>query len=88
MKRKILIAFLLIAASLASAASRTFQTPATPASAPAPVSIPFELVVRHIVLKVKVNNSAPLSFVFDTGDTVGLIDLERAQELGLNLQSR
>jgi hypothetical protein len=88
MKRKILIAFLLIAASLASAASRTLQAPATPATAPAPVSIPFELVVRHIVLKVKVNNSAPLSFVFDTGDTVGLIDLERARELGLNLQGQ
>jgi hypothetical protein len=86
MKRKILIALLLIAASLASAASRTFQTPAPPA--PAPVSIPFELVVRHIVLKVKVNNSAPLSFVFDTGDKVGLIDLERARGLGLNLQGQ
>ena len=86
MKRKILIALLLIAASLASAASRTIQNPATPA--PAPVSIPFELVVRHIVLKVKVNNSAPLSFVFDTGDTVGLIDLERARGLGLNLQGQ
>jgi PDZ domain len=84
MKRKILIALLLIAASLASAASRTLQTPA----APAPVSIPFELVVRHIVLKVKVNNSSPLSFVFDTGDKVGLIDLERARGLGLNLQGR
>jgi hypothetical protein len=84
MKRKFLIALLLIAASLASAASRTLQTPA----APAPVSIPFELVVRHIVLKVKVNNSSPLSFVFDTGDKVGLIDLERARGLGLNLKGQ
>ena len=88
MKRKILIAFLLIAASLAAAASQAFQTPATPVPAPEPVSIPFELVVRHIVLKVKVNNSAPLSFVFDTGDTAGLIDLERARGLGLNLQGQ
>jgi PDZ domain/Aspartyl protease len=86
MKRKTLIGFLLIAASLATAASRTIQTPAT--TAPAPVSIPFELVVRHIVLRVKVNNSPPLSFVFDTGDKVGLIDLERARELGLNLQGQ
>lgn len=85
MTRKILIAFVLIAASLASAASRTIQLPATPATAPAPVSIPFELVIRHIVLRVKVNNSAPLSFVLDTGDKVGLIDLGRARELGLNL---
>jgi hypothetical protein len=83
MKRNLLIALLLIAAALTSAASRTIQIPAT-----APVSIPFELVTRHIVLKVKVNNSAPLSFVFDTGDTVGLIDLERARGLGLNLQGQ
>ena len=53
-----------------------------------PVTIPFELVNRHIILKVRVNNSAPLSFVLDTGDKVAIINLERALALGLNLQGK
>jgi hypothetical protein len=52
------------------------------------VAIPFELVNRHIILKVSVNNSAPLSFVLDTGDKVAIINLERAVSLGLNLQGK
>ena len=53
-----------------------------------PVTIPFELVNRHILLKVKVNNSPALSFVLDTGDKFAIIDLERARALGLNLQGK
>src|SRR5215470_12476346 len=49
------------------------------------VTIPFELISRHIVLQVRVDNSRPLSFVFDTGDKVGIIDLNRAREMGLRL---
>jgi hypothetical protein len=45
-----------------------------------------ELVARHIIVKVKINNSRPLSFVLDTGDKVAIVDTERAKELGLNLQ--
>ena len=37
------------------------------APATKPVSIPFEMVTRHIVVKVTVDKSRPLSFVFDTG---------------------
>src|SRR6185503_4681162 len=48
--------------------------------------IPFELVTRHILIKVRINNSDPLSFIFDTGDKVAIVDLERARSLGLNLQ--
>ena len=60
-----------------------------PTPAPrAPVSIPFEMVTRHIVLKVTVDKSRPLSFVFDTGAGRGIIDIDRARELGLNLQGR
>jgi hypothetical protein len=56
------------------------------ASTPAPLfTIPFELANRHIVLKVQVNKSRPLSFVLDTGDKFAIIDLERARELGLKL---
>ena len=53
---------------------------------PAPVVIPFELVTRHILIKVRINNSDPLWFIFDTGDKVAIVDLERAKSLGLNLQ--
>ncbi len=52
------------------------------------VSIPFEMVTRHIVVKVTVDKSRPLSFVFDTGAGRGIIDIERAKELGLDLEGR
>ena len=52
----------------------------------AAIVIPFELVNRHIFLKIKVNNSDPLWFIFDTGDTFAIIDLERARSLGLKLE--
>src|SRR5687767_6281240 len=58
------------------------------APATKPVSIPFEMVTRHIVVKVTVDKSRPLSFVFDTGAGKGIIDLERAGELGLSLRGR
>src|SRR5256714_8007970 len=54
----------------------------------APVTIPFELVTRHIMLKVRINNSRPLSFVFDTGDKVGIVDTEVAKELGLKMEGQ
>src|SRR3982751_3338529 len=50
------------------------------------VEIPFELVSKHIFLKIKVGDSRPLNFVFDTGDQVAIINLPRAQELGLKLE--
>jgi hypothetical protein len=34
------------------------------------------------MLKVKINNSRPLSFVFDTGDKVAIVDAERTKENG------
>jgi hypothetical protein len=86
MNRKPLLAFALIILSLASAASRSVHVAPQPTAVP--VQIPFELVTRHIVVKVRINNSRPLSFVFDTGDKVAIIDLNRAQELGLDLQGR
>ena len=52
------------------------------------VTIPFKLVTRHIVVAVKINNSRPLSFVFDTGDKVGIVDIARAKELGLDLHGQ
>jgi aspartyl protease/PDZ domain-containing protein len=86
MNRRSLPALLVVLFSLATASSRTIQTPARPAASAAAVTIPFELVARHIVIKIKINNSRPLSFVLDTGDKVGIVDTERAKELGLNLE--
>ena len=61
--------------------------PAVPrVTQPGAVVIPFELVTRHILIKVRINNSDPLWFIFDTGDKVAIVDLERAKSLGLNLQ--
>ena len=51
-----------------------------------PLVIPFELVTRHIVIRVQINNSDPLSFIFDTGDKVAIVDIGRAKSLGLMLQ--
>ena len=64
--------------------------PQAPAAAPssALVTIPFELVTRHIVVKVRINNSRPLSFIFDTGDKVGIVDTDVANELGLKLEGQ
>lgn len=86
MKNRRLIALLVIV--LGSAASHHFAAayvPAQPTSLLAPVVIPFELVTRHIIIKVRINNSPPLSFILDTGDKVAIIDIERAKSLGLTL---
>lgn len=76
---------LLLATTMAAAASIAPQA-AKPAAQP--VTIPFELVTKHIVLKVRVSNSRPLSFVLDTGDKYAVIDLDRAKELGLDLHGQ
>jgi len=85
MIRKTFLPFLLIVLAIGAAPSRAIQTTSRPA-ATAPITIPFELVVRHIMVKVRINNSRPLSFVLDTGDQVGIVDIEVAKELGLKLQ--
>lgn len=85
MKRRALLCMFVLGLLLPSAASRTIQSPSPNVVAPL-VTIPFELVNRHIVLKVQVNNSRPLSFLLDTGDQLAIINLDRARELGLKLQ--
>jgi predicted aspartyl protease len=49
------------------------------------LKIPFELYNNHIYLKVGVNGSQPLSFLFDTG-APHLLDLRQAKSLGLKLK--
>ena len=87
MYRKTLLAFLLVVVSLGATPSRAVRTNSQPAAA-RPVSIPFELVTRHIVVKVRINDSRPLSFVFDTGDKMGIVDIGVAKELGLKMHGQ
>jgi PDZ domain/Aspartyl protease len=51
----------------------------------ASVTIPFELVARHIVVKVTIQNSRPLSFVLDTGANTAIVRTPTAEALGLTL---
>lgn len=46
-------------------------------------SIPFELFGDHIVIKVSVDDSEPLDFIFDTGSGYTVLDADVAEELGL-----
>ena len=86
MNRKRLIPFLVILISGLTGALQETVPAVQRAAEPAPLVIPFELVTRHILIKVRINNSDPLWFIFDTGDKVAIVDLERARSLGLNLQ--
>ncbi len=83
----VLITNLILLSVAASSARQT--TPLVQATeksaATTPIVVPFEIANRHIMLKVKVNNSAPLSFVLDTGDKYAIINIERAKELDLQL---
>jgi aspartyl protease/PDZ domain-containing protein len=86
MNNRRLIALLLIVVGGIGGGSYQFATAAQKSPQPSPVVIPFEMVTRHIMIKVKINNSAPLWFILDTGDKVAIVDLARAKSLGLNLQ--
>jgi hypothetical protein len=48
------------------------------------VNIPFEFVDNQIILKVRVNDSAPLKFMFDTGASGSLLSAGKAAELHLS----
>ena len=63
------------------------QSTANSISRPANVvTIPFELVLKHVFVRVTVNHSRPLSFMLDTGDKMAIIDLDLAKELGLKFK--
>src|ERR1700730_9658485 len=75
MKRRVLLSLIVLGLLLPTAASRTIQSNSNvvvPASA---VTIPFELVNKHVVIQVKVNNSRPVSFVLDTGGQLSSLDI-------------
>lgn len=61
--------------AIASFAFANAQTPIT--------SIPFELFGDHIIIKVSVDDSEPLDFVFDTGAGLTVLDEDIADKLKL-----
>jgi predicted aspartyl protease len=74
-----------IAAFVVAGSHAAPPSPALQTSTNAPVSIPFELASRHIIVKVSVNKSRPLSFVLDTGASAAIVRMDVAKELGLSL---
>ncbi|WP_422358519.1 aspartyl protease family protein [Reichenbachiella sp.] len=50
-------------------------------------SFPFEQYGSHSFIKVKVNNSEELDFIFDTGDGLTVLNIDRAIELGMKAGS-
>ena len=85
-RRRILIPLVAVLAFSVTGALPQIVSALPRGAEPTAVVIPFELVTRHILIKVRINNSDPLWFIFDTGDKVAIVDLERAKSLGLNLQ--
>jgi len=53
-----------------------------------PITIPIELATHHLIVKVTVNGSAPLSFVLDTGAHAAIIRTDAAKALGLTLEGQ
>lgn len=92
LQRIALTTFLLITFSIAGAtsASPAFGQIGSSQSAfrKTEISLPFELVSNHIFMRGSVGQSGPLWFVLDTGDKFGVIDLEKAKALGLQLQGQ
>src|SRR6185295_18178730 len=84
MRNRLLATLILI--SIVSIGQGSYATVSSAQKAAEPVVIPFEISNRHILIKVSINNWAPLWFIFDTGDKVAIVDSARARALGLNLQ--
>jgi hypothetical protein len=84
-----------LAVILFAGAHTTFpqQNPGTPARAASAnvefvtgqsaLNIPFEFEFNQIVLQVRVNNSAPMKFMFDTGAGISLLNARKAADLKL-----
>ena len=45
--------------------------------------VPFEMQHQHMFFQIKINNSRPLNFVFDTGAGMAVLNPKTAKELGL-----
>ncbi len=47
-------------------------------------TLPIEQYGDHTFIKVKVNNSQELDYIFDTGDGLAILNIKRASELGIS----
>lgn len=80
---------LITACLLAPAILTNAQTPAYRFTAGhSSVRVPIELANDLIVLKVRVNSSRPLHFIFDTGASISVIDPQTAKALGLRAKGK
>jgi len=67
--------FILFVGVLVSISTLIAQTPLT--------TLPFIVYGDHVFIKLKVNNSRDLDFIFDTGDGLTVLNIETARELGM-----
>lgn len=67
---------------LASAGAIPLLSQAAPAATP-PYRIPIELTDSRVLVECTIGEHGPYRFVFDTGGTIGLIELKLAQQLKL-----
>lgn len=49
-------------------------------------TIPFELYGDHIIIKVSIDDSEPLEFIFDTGSGLTVLDVDVAEKMNLNMK--
>lgn len=75
---------LLMPAFLTAAQSPAYRFTAGQSS----VRVPIELANDLIVLRVRVNGSRPLHFIFDTGASISVIDPQSASALGLRAKGK
>lgn len=87
LSRRLMILIFVLICGVTTVPRAGVPAPGSPSQNPENV-VPFKLVNRHIFLRLKVNGSDPLWFIFDTGDKFAIIDLERAKQLGLNLHGQ
>jgi Aspartyl protease len=94
---RVLVPILLVPSSIVAQQPRrgaSAQKPPKPvptvrfASGNSVLKIPLEIDNNIILMRVRVNNSKPLKFIFDTGASHSVINSQRAAELGLKTQGQ
>jgi len=77
-----------LCACLISVAMLTSSLHAMPKKHSEPVAVPFEAELSPLILiPVRINNTAPLWFIFDTGAGTSVIDSDTAGKLGLKIEN-